>query len=54
MRELLLLHFQFLVLFKIFITKFITVSASSSSASNPSLAPVYSSMATFSPGIILR
>ncbi|OAP08690.1 hypothetical protein AXX17_AT2G20960 [Arabidopsis thaliana] len=31
---------------------FITVSASS--ASNPSLAPVYSSMATFSPRIIPR
>jgi hypothetical protein len=48
MRELLLLlllHFQSLILLMIFIT------VSASSASNPSLAPVYSSMATFSPRI---
>ncbi|KAL1215144.1 putative receptor-like protein kinase [Cardamine amara subsp. amara] len=50
MREL-FLHFQFLFLLKIFVTtKFFTVSASSSSSS-PSIAPVYTLMTTYSPGI---
>ncbi|EOA27151.1 hypothetical protein CARUB_v10023249mg [Capsella rubella] len=49
MRELLLLLALLQTLMKNNI--FITVSASSSSASNPSLAPLYSSMATSSPGI---
>ncbi|CAN6841695.1 unnamed protein product [Brassica oleracea] len=46
-----LVHLQFLFLVKIFATQFLTPSSSSFAASNPSIAPVYTSMTTFSPGI---
>ncbi|KAF3578206.1 hypothetical protein DY000_02034401 [Brassica cretica] len=46
-----LVHLQFLFLVKIFATQFLTPSSSSFAASNPSIAPVYTTMTTFSPGI---
>ncbi|CAF2280458.1 hypothetical protein HID58_015538 [Brassica napus] len=46
-----LVHLQFLFLVKIFATQFLTPSSSSFAASNPSIAPVYTSMTSFSPGI---
>ncbi|WZY89722.1 hypothetical protein YC2023_046457 [Brassica napus] len=44
-----LVHLQFLFLVKIFATQFLTPSSSSFAASNPSIAPVYTSMTSFSP-----
>lgn len=46
-----LVHLQFLFLVKIFVTQFFTLSSSSFAASYPSIAPVYTSMTTFSPGL---
>ncbi|KAJ0260283.1 Protein kinase superfamily protein [Hirschfeldia incana] len=46
-----LVHLQFLFLAKISLTQLLALSSSSFSASNPSIAPVYTSMTTFSPGI---
>ncbi|KAG2242121.1 hypothetical protein Bca52824_096034 [Brassica carinata] len=47
------IHLQFLFLAKIFATQFLPLSSSSFAASNPSIAPVYTSMTTFSPGILM-
>ncbi|KAJ4902981.1 Protein kinase superfamily protein [Raphanus sativus] len=49
-----LVHLQFRFLVKILLTQFLTLSSSSSfSASNPSIAPVYPSMTTVSPGVLM-